>query len=244
MASYRREVDKVAGFFSGYQVEHIDRRKNEAADAFSRIGSRREPVPPNVFKADLYHPSVKLPTEEELAVPDDPESQLVAGLHQSRHGQSRIWLIYSEKSYHKKKYWQDRLYVGLSLMSSSMVSYTRGARRSFPTMCFARGRPENPTGDPLRGLRTSRINKIKCSQSIQTWILLVDSFGRRGKYSPVLRWMSVLCKTYSRVGLRFKDHPNNMVFRSMGHGHGRTLPAITRQENTSLSGSGPIHKVG
>ena len=83
MAAYRREVDRAAGFFSGYQVEHIDRRKNEAADALSRIGSRRDPIPPNVFKAELYNPSVKLPTEEELAIPDDPESQLVAALHQT-----------------------------------------------------------------------------------------------------------------------------------------------------------------
>ena len=33
MAAYRRAVDQIAGFFSGYQVEQIDRRKNEAADA-------------------------------------------------------------------------------------------------------------------------------------------------------------------------------------------------------------------
>ena len=53
MAAYRREVDRVAGFFSGYQVDHIDRRKNDAADALSRLGSRREPVPPNVFLDEL-----------------------------------------------------------------------------------------------------------------------------------------------------------------------------------------------
>ena len=28
MAAYRREVDTVAGRFQGYQVDHIDRRKN------------------------------------------------------------------------------------------------------------------------------------------------------------------------------------------------------------------------
>ena len=39
MAAYQREVDIVAGSFKGYQVEHIDRRKNEAADALSRLGS-------------------------------------------------------------------------------------------------------------------------------------------------------------------------------------------------------------
>ena len=39
IAAYRREVDIMAGHFKGYQVEHIDRRKNEAADALSRLGS-------------------------------------------------------------------------------------------------------------------------------------------------------------------------------------------------------------
>ena len=60
-------------------MEHIDRRKNEAADALSRLGSRREKVPPNVFVDELHHPSVKLPSEEELAFPD-PESALVAAV--------------------------------------------------------------------------------------------------------------------------------------------------------------------
>ena len=39
MAAYRHEVDAIARHFKGYQVEHIDRRKNEAADALSRLGS-------------------------------------------------------------------------------------------------------------------------------------------------------------------------------------------------------------
>ena len=77
MAAYRRAVEQIAGYFSGYQVEHIDRRKNEAADALSRLRSRREKVPPNVFLDELHHPSVKLPSEVELAFPD-PESVLVA----------------------------------------------------------------------------------------------------------------------------------------------------------------------
>ena len=80
MAAYRREVDIVAGHFKGYQVDHIDQRKNEAADALSRLGSQRKPVPPNTFLDILHNPSVKLPTEEDLVVPD-PEAQLVAALH-------------------------------------------------------------------------------------------------------------------------------------------------------------------
>ena len=33
MAAYRREVERQAGFFVGYQVDYVDRKKNEAADA-------------------------------------------------------------------------------------------------------------------------------------------------------------------------------------------------------------------
>ena len=40
MAAYRREVDAIAGHFKGYQVEHIDRRKNEAAGAFQGLSGR------------------------------------------------------------------------------------------------------------------------------------------------------------------------------------------------------------
>ena len=37
-------------------------------------------MPPNTFLDILHNPSVKLPTEEDLAIPD-PEAQLVAALH-------------------------------------------------------------------------------------------------------------------------------------------------------------------
>ncbi|SPT18745.1 unnamed protein product [Triticum aestivum] len=80
MTAYRREVDVIAGHFKGYQVEHVDRRKNEAANALSQLGSQRKPVPPNVFLDVLHNPSVKLPIEEDLAIPD-PEAQLVVALH-------------------------------------------------------------------------------------------------------------------------------------------------------------------
>ena len=70
MAAYRQAVDVIAGHFKGYQVDHIDCRKNEAADALARLGSQRKPVPPNVFLDMLHHPSVKLPSEEDLAIPD------------------------------------------------------------------------------------------------------------------------------------------------------------------------------
>ena len=80
MAAYRREVDAIAGHFKGCQVEHIDRRKNEATDTLSRLGSQHKLVLPNTFLDILLNMSVKLPTEEDLAVPD-PEAQLVVALH-------------------------------------------------------------------------------------------------------------------------------------------------------------------
>ena len=69
MVAYRREVDAIAGHFKGYQVEHVDRRKNEAADALGRLGSYRKPVPPNTFLNILHNPSVKLPPSEFGIVP-------------------------------------------------------------------------------------------------------------------------------------------------------------------------------
>nr|XP_020149412.1 uncharacterized protein LOC109734619 [Aegilops tauschii subsp. strangulata] len=79
MAAYRQAVTNIAGHFKGYQVDHIDRRLNEAADTLSRLGSQRKTVPPNVFLDVLQSPSVKLPSQEDLAIPD-PEGQLVEAL--------------------------------------------------------------------------------------------------------------------------------------------------------------------
>ena len=58
MAAYRRVVSDVAGHFQGYQVDHIVWGLNEAADALSRLGSQRKPVPPNVFLDILHNPLI------------------------------------------------------------------------------------------------------------------------------------------------------------------------------------------
>ena len=76
MMAYRREVDKQADFLVDYQVDHVDRRQNEAADALSRLGSQRKTVPPNVSPYVLTKPSVQPPTEQDIAEPD-PEPALV-----------------------------------------------------------------------------------------------------------------------------------------------------------------------
>src|SRR4051812_43587851 len=80
MAAYRREVERQVGFFVGYQVEYVERKLNEAADALSRLGSQWKPVPPNVFLDVLTKPSVQPPTEQDIAEPD-LEPTLVAAIH-------------------------------------------------------------------------------------------------------------------------------------------------------------------
>ena len=58
MIAYRRAVDQLGGSFAGYSVEWIDRRKNEEADALSRVGSSKLPPPADVFLDKLDRPSV------------------------------------------------------------------------------------------------------------------------------------------------------------------------------------------
>src|SRR4051812_43937206 len=41
MAAYRREVDRQVGFLVDYQVDHVDRRQNEAVDALSALNANR-----------------------------------------------------------------------------------------------------------------------------------------------------------------------------------------------------------
>src|SRR3954464_12212202 len=79
MAAYRREVERQTGFLVDYQVDHVDRRQNEAADALSILSSQRKLVSQNVF-LDILRPSVQPPTEQDIAEPD-PEPALVAAIH-------------------------------------------------------------------------------------------------------------------------------------------------------------------
>src|SRR3954470_541820 len=45
MIAYRRAVDQLGGCFAGFSIEWIDRRKNEGADALSRVGSSKQAPP-------------------------------------------------------------------------------------------------------------------------------------------------------------------------------------------------------
>ena len=88
-------------------MEQIDCRKNEAVDALSRLGSQRKPMPPNVFLDILHNPSVKLPTEEDLVVPD-PEAQLVAAVHAIPDWTVPYLAYMTRANYLRMKLWPDR----------------------------------------------------------------------------------------------------------------------------------------
>jgi hypothetical protein len=49
MIAYRNVVLQVGGSFAGYMFTHVDKKKNEKADALSRFGSLREIPPQGVF---------------------------------------------------------------------------------------------------------------------------------------------------------------------------------------------------
>jgi hypothetical protein len=69
MAAYRDEVDEMAKSFLGYDIKHVRREDNMAADTLSKLGSSHKAVPPGVFLEHLRVPSVKMvdPENPELA---------------------------------------------------------------------------------------------------------------------------------------------------------------------------------
>ena len=77
LTAYRCLVDQVGGHFAGLEMEHIPTKKNDEADELARLGSKQSPAPPGVFLNSIHNPSVKPPTEIELASPPSPEPALV-----------------------------------------------------------------------------------------------------------------------------------------------------------------------
>jgi hypothetical protein len=69
MVAYRDEVDEMAKSFIGYDIKHVWREDNMAANNLSKLGSSRKAVPPGVFLEHLHVPSIKMvdPENPELA---------------------------------------------------------------------------------------------------------------------------------------------------------------------------------
>jgi ribonuclease HI len=74
MGKYCTSVRKVEDKFEGLEFHHVERDRNAAADALSKLGSSRTQVPPGVFVQEVSHPSISLDRAEECNVLDQPES--------------------------------------------------------------------------------------------------------------------------------------------------------------------------
>jgi ribonuclease HI len=72
MAAYRDEVDEMAKSFLGYDIKHVWREDNMAANTLSKLGSSRKAVPPGVFLRHLHIPSVKMVDPENLELASSP----------------------------------------------------------------------------------------------------------------------------------------------------------------------------
>jgi ribonuclease HI len=74
MGKYCSTVRKLEGKFEGLEFHHVERDRNMAADALSKLGSSRTQVPPRVFVQEVLHPSISLDRVEECNILSQPES--------------------------------------------------------------------------------------------------------------------------------------------------------------------------
>src|SRR5688572_1077080 len=74
MGKYFTAVRKLEDKFEGLEFHHVERDRNAAADALSKLGSNRTQVPPGVFVQEVPHPSISSDPVEECNVLSQPES--------------------------------------------------------------------------------------------------------------------------------------------------------------------------
>jgi hypothetical protein len=65
MGKYFTAVRKLEDKFEGLEFHHVERDRNAAADALSKLGSNRTQVPPGVFVQEVPHPSISSDQVEE-----------------------------------------------------------------------------------------------------------------------------------------------------------------------------------
>jgi ribonuclease HI len=74
MGKYYTTVRKLEDKFEGLEFHHVERDRNAAADALSKLGSSRTQVPPGVFVQEVPHPSISSDQAGECNVLSQPES--------------------------------------------------------------------------------------------------------------------------------------------------------------------------
>jgi hypothetical protein len=58
MGKYCPAVRKLEDKFKGLEFHHVERDRNTAADALSKLGSSRAQVPPEISFQEISHPSI------------------------------------------------------------------------------------------------------------------------------------------------------------------------------------------
>jgi ribonuclease HI len=74
MGKYCTAVWKPEAKFEGLEFHHVERDRNAAADALSKLGSSRTQVPPGVFVQEVPRPSISPDQAEECNVLGQPGS--------------------------------------------------------------------------------------------------------------------------------------------------------------------------
>src|SRR6266508_4098105 len=73
MSAYCQEVRKLEGAFDGLELTHVLRNDNNEADELAKIGSRRAPVPTDVFVQQLHQPTISEEATEPINKPIEVE---------------------------------------------------------------------------------------------------------------------------------------------------------------------------
>jgi hypothetical protein len=74
MGKYCATVRKLEDKFEGLEFHHVERDRNAAADALSKLGSSRAQVPSGIFVQEVSHPSILSDQTEECNTLNQPES--------------------------------------------------------------------------------------------------------------------------------------------------------------------------
>jgi hypothetical protein len=74
LGKYYIVVRKLEDKFKGLEFHHVERDRNTAADALSKLGSSRTQVPPGVFIQEVPRPSISSDQAEECNVLSQSES--------------------------------------------------------------------------------------------------------------------------------------------------------------------------
>jgi ribonuclease HI len=74
MGKYYTIVRELEDKFEGLEFHHVERDRNVAADALSKLGSSRAQAPPGIFVQEISQPNILLGQAEECNTLSQPES--------------------------------------------------------------------------------------------------------------------------------------------------------------------------